>query len=676
MTPKPAIEAQMAELIKLINRYNEAYYIADEPLVPDSEYDRLTRQLQDLEDQYPECQRQDSPTQRVSGAKARAFNSVTHRVGMLSLDNAFTEAEVLAFGERLMKQLGTNSPLQFAAEPKIDGLAVSVFYEGGQLVSGATRGDGRVGEDVLTNLKTVASIPHQLTGDGFPATLEVRGEVYMTKAGFYALNQRQLKRGVKVFANPRNAAAGSLRQLDAAITAQRPLAFYAYGVGFVDDGTLPAIHSEIMACLRHWGLPTPLESQTVLGIEGCLAYYQALQAKRAQLPYDIDGVVYKVDAIDLQQQLGFIARAPRFAIAHKFPAEEQLSVVEAIDFQVGRTGALTPVARLQAVLVGGVIVTNATLHNIREIERKDVRIGDTVVVRRAGDVIPEVVSVLIDRRVIGAEPVTLPAACPCCGGPVVQSSTLKVARCTAGMACRAQLTESFKHFVGRRMMDIDGLGEKLIEQLVDRGWLKDLSDLYNLRHEDLLSLERMGPKSAHNVLQAIEASKTTTLARFLYALGIREVGEATAQTLAEHFHSLEALLAADLSSLQQVRDVGPIVAEAVHQFCQQPLNLAVIDRLRQAGVHWPAITATPEAIHDFTGKTLVLTGTLEHLSRDAATDRLRALGAHVSSSVTAKTDWLVAGSKAGSKLAKAQALQVPVLTEQQFLERLNLNHAH
>lgn len=676
MTPKPAIEAQMAELIKLINRYNEAYYIADEPLVPDSEYDRLTRQLQDLEDQYPECQRQDSPTQRVSGAKARAFNSVTHRVGMLSLDNAFTEAEVLAFGERLMKQLGTNSPLQFAAEPKIDGLAVSVFYEGGQLVSGATRGDGRVGEDVLTNLKTVASIPHQLTGDGFPATLEVRGEVYMTKAGFHALNQRQLKRGVKVFANPRNAAAGSLRQLDAAITAQRPLAFYAYGVGFVADGTLPAIHSEIMACLQHWGLPTPLESQAVLGIEGCLAYYQALQAKRAQLPYDIDGVVYKVDAIDLQQQLGFIARAPRFAIAHKFPAEEQLSVVEAIDFQVGRTGALTPVARLQAVLVGGVIVTNATLHNIREIERKDVRIGDTVVVRRAGDVIPEVVSVLIDRRVIGAEPVTLPAACPCCGGPVVQSSTLKVARCTAGMACRAQLTESFKHFVGRRMMDIDGLGEKLIEQLVDRGWLKDLSDLYNLRHEDLLSLERMGPKSAYNVLQAIEASKTTTLARFLYALGIREVGEATAQTLAEHFHSLEALLAADLSSLQQVRDVGPIVAEAVHQFCQQPLNLAVIDRLRQAGVHWPAITATPEAIHDFTGKTLVLTGTLEHLSRDAATDRLRALGAHVSSSVTAKTDWLVAGAKAGSKLAKAQALQVPVLTEDQFLKRLNLNHAH
>lgn len=676
MTPKPAIEAQMAELIKLINRYNEAYYIADEPLVPDSEYDRLTRQLQDLEDQYPECQRQDSPTQRVSGAKARAFNSVTHRIGMLSLDNAFTEAEVLAFGERLMKQLGTNSPLQFAAEPKIDGLAVSVFYEGGQLVSGATRGDGRVGEDILANLKTVASIPHQLTGDGFPATLEVRGEVYMTKAGFHALNQRQLKRGVKVFANPRNAAAGSLRQLDAAITAQRPLAFYAYGVGFVADGTLPAIHSEIMACLEHWGLPTPLESQTVLGIEGCLAYYQALQAKRAQLPYDIDGVVYKVDAIDLQQQLGFIARAPRFAIAHKFPAEEQLSVVEAIDFQVGRTGALTPVARLQAVLVGGVIVTNATLHNIREIERKDVRIGDTVVVRRAGDVIPEVVSVLIDRRVIGAVPVTLPAACPCCGGPVVQSSTLKVARCTAGMACRAQLTESFKHFVGRRMMDIDGLGEKLIEQLVDRGWLKDLSDLYNLRHEDLLSLERMGPKSAYNVLQAIEASKATTLARFLYALGIREVGEATAQTLAEHFHSLEALLAADLSSLQQVRDVGPIVAEAVHQFCQQPLNLAVIDRLRQAGVHWPAITATPEAIHDFTGKTLVLTGTLEHLSRDAATDRLRALGAHVSSSVTAKTDWLVAGSKAGSKLAKAQALQVPVLTEQQFLERLNLNHAH
>lgn len=676
MTPNPAIEAQMAELIKLINRYNEAYYIADEPLVPDSEYDRLYRQLQDLEDQYPEYQSIDSPTQAVRGAKARAFNSVTHRIGMLSLDNAFTEAEVLAFGERLMKQLGTNSPLQFAAEPKIDGLAVNLFYNGGLLVTGATRGDGHVGEDILANLKTVASIPHHLSGDDFPGTLEVRGEVYMSKAGFHALNQRQLQRGVKVFANPRNAAAGSLRQLDAAITAQRPLAFYAYGVGFVVGGALPAVHSEVMVCLQRWGFPTPLESQTVLGIEGCLAYYQALQVKRAQLPYDIDGVVYKVDAIDLQQRLGFISRAPRFAIAHKFPAEEQLSVVEAIDFQVGRTGALTPVARLQAVLVGGVIVTNATLHNIREVERKDVRIGDTVVVRRAGDVIPEVVSVLIDRRVIGAAPVTLPEVCPCCGGPVVQSSTLKVARCTAGMACRAQLTESFKHFVGRRMMDIDGLGDKLIEQLVDQGWLKDFSDLYSLRQQDLLSLERMGPKSAHNVLQAIEASKATTLARFLYALGIREVGEATAQTLAEHFHSLEAFLDADLASLQQVRDVGPIVAEAVHQFCQQPLNLAVIDRLRQAGVHWPAVTVMPEVAHEFTGKTLVLTGTLEHLSRDAAIDRLRALGAHVTNSVTAKTDWLVAGVKAGSKLAKANALQVPVLTENQFLERLNVNHAH
>lgn len=671
MTPNATVEAQMAELITLITRYNEAYYVNDAPWVPDCEYDRLTRQLQALEAQYPQLQRPDSPTQRVSGTKASAFKSVTHRVAMLSLDNAFSEVEVQAFGERLMSRLGLDSALRFAAEPKIDGLAVSLLYHHGQLIGGATRGDGQVGEDILANLKTVSAIPQRLQGDDYPQTLEVRGEVYMTKAGFQALNQRQLKHGEKVFANPRNAAAGSLRQLDSAITAQRPLAFYAYGVGFVADGTLPAAHSQIMADLRRWGLPTPAESDTVDGIDGCLTYYRALQAKRGQLPYEIDGVVYKVDDISLQQQLGFVARAPRFAIAHKFPAEEQLTRVEAIDFQVGRTGALTPVARLQPVLVGGVIVTNATLHNIKEVARKDVRLGDTVVVRRAGDVIPEVVSVLIDRRVAGAVPVVLPEVCPACGGPVLQSATLKSARCTAGLACHAQLKESFKHFVSRRMMDIDGLGDKLIEQLVDQHKVRDLADLYALNYDDVVSLERMGPKSAQNLLAAIEASKHTTLARFLYALGIREVGEATAQTLAEHFHSLEALLEADLLSLQQVRDVGPIVAEAVYHYGQQPLHLTMIERLRQAGVNWPSVERGDQMAHEFTGKTVVLTGTLEQLNRQDATERLRALGAHVTSSVTAKTDWLVAGAKAGSKLAKAHALQVPVLTEQQFLERLN-----
>ena len=671
MTVDASVQSKMAALVSQLIAYNYAYHVNDNPLVPDSEYDRLYGQLLHLEQAHPELRQVNSPTQRVGAGKAASFRSIHHPVPMLSLDNAFSSEEVHVFAERIQERLNlANTTLLFAAEPKLDGLAVSLRYQNGLFMQGATRGDGQTGEDISANLKTVQSIPLQLTGVDIPEILEIRGEVFMSKLSFHALNERQKALGEKLFANPRNAAAGSLRQLDARITKTRPLQFFAYGIGFVDGWQLPETHSAILSQLQAWGVPTPPISQVVEGVEGCLAYFEAIESRRAQLPYDIDGVVYKVDKLEYQQALGFVARAPRFAIAHKFPAEEQLTRVEAIDFQVGRTGVLTPVARLTPVLVGGVRVSSATLHNMNEIARKDVRVGDTVIVRRAGDVIPEVVSVLVDRREVGAPILHLPLVCPSCGGPVVKTEGRVAARCLAGLQCTAQWRESLKHFVSRKAMAIDGLGEKLLEQWIAHDLVHTFSDLYHLTLPVLANLERMGEKSAQNVLNAIEASKQTTLARFIYALGIHEVGEATALALAQHFKTLEALSEADQESLQQVPDVGPVVAEAFYFFMHQDANLAVIDALVKAGVSWPLVTDSVLAEHFFKGKTVVLTGTLEHTSREVVSAQLQALGAKVTGSVTRKTDFLIVGANAGSKLARATELGVNVLTEAEFLQQL------
>lgn len=669
MTETAAIEATMAALIQQLTLYNYAYHVDDQPLVPDSEYDRLYQALHQLEQAYPHYKRADSPTQRVGAGKAASFRSVAHKVPMLSLDNAFNETDVQAFAERVLERLSQTTPaiVNFAAEPKLDGLAVSLFYQKGVLVKGVTRGDGATGEDISANIMTVRSIPQRLRGEAMPAELEVRGEVFMPRAGFAALNKRQLALGEKVFANPRNAAAGSLRQLDSTITATRPLQFFAYGVGYTSQVLSAQTHSDIMAQLKAWGVPVPPISQVVTGVEGCLAYYHQLAALRQSLAYEIDGVVYKVDDLAWQQALGFVARAPRFAIAHKFPAEEQLTVVTAIDFQVGRTGTLTPVARLTPVLVGGVHVSSATLHNMGELHRKDVRVGDTVVVRRAGDVIPEIVSVLLDRRHPAAVPIMLPPACPVCGGAVVKPELMAAARCMAGFHCPAQRHESLKHFVSRKAMAIDGLGDKLLEQWLEKGLVVNFADIYHLPLASLVACDRMGEKSARNILNAIEASKQTTFARFIYALGIREVGEATALALTRHFHTLDALLAADPEQLQQVPDVGPIVAAAFYHFSHTETNLQQINALQAAGVTWPNEIATLIAENPFKDKTVVLTGTLRELPRLDAIAKLQQWGAKVVGSVTRKTDYLIVGDNAGSKLLRATELGIPVLSETEFL---------
>lgn len=659
----------IAALISQLEAYNYAYYVDDNPLVPDSEYDRLYRELQQYEALFPQLRQVNSPTQRVSGIKAAAFGSVQHKIAMKSLDNAFSVEEVKAFVQRISIRISADA-INFACEPKLDGLAVSLLYRDGRLVQGATRGDGETGEDISANLKTVRAIPTQLRGDAIPALLEVRGEVFMSKLGFADLNARQKTLGEKCFANPRNAAAGSLRQLDASITATRPLQFFAYGIGQVQGWDLPLTHSQIIAQLKLWGIPVPPISRVVTSIDACLAYYQDLSAKRSQLPYDIDGVVYKVDSLAQQQALGFVTRAPRFAIAHKFPAEEQLTVVKAIDFQVGRTGVLTPVARLIPVLVGGVQVSSATLHNMGEVKRKDVRIGDTVIVRRAGDVIPEIVSVLLDRRVSGAIPINLPQNCPACGGIVAKLDTMAATRCMAGLNCIAQCCGQLNHFVSRKAMAIDGLGEKLIEQLVAKGLVKNYADLYHLSLPTLASLNRMGEKSAANILQAIDASKQTTLARFIYALGVREVGEATAHTLAAYFQTLDAILAADQAALQALPDIGPVVAEAFYQFSHDSASLATIDALLAAGISWPKHLLSTIVDNFFKDKTVVLTGTLQQLTREAAIARLHALGAKVTNSVTRKTNYLITGEQAGSKLARATELGVAIMTEAELLEHL------
>ncbi len=734
MTAKQDERDRIAALREQIDQHNYRYYVLDEPNIPDAEYDRLMRELQALESAHPDLITPDSPTQRVGGAPLSAFTQVVHRMPMLSLDNAFDADEMAAWDKRVRDRLKLSGVVEYAAEPKLDGLAISLRYEDGRLVQAATRGDGTQGEDVTANVRTIKAIPLKLRGDDWPRVVEVRGEVFMPKTGFERLNERARKAGEKTFVNPRNAAAGSLRQLDSRITATRPLAMFCYGLGEVEGDHPAPTHDQAMARLRGWGLPISPELQVVQGVDGCLAYYADIGRRRDALPYDIDGVVFKVNDYAAQQTLGFVAKAPRWAIAHKFPAQEELTTVEAVEFQVGRTGAVTPVARLTPVFVGGVTVSNATLHNMDEVERKDVRAGDTVIVRRAGDVIPEVVSVVQEHRPAGTEPVVLPSHCPVCGSDVIKPEGEAVARCSGGLYCAAQRKEAVKHFASRKALDIDGLGDKLVEQLIDSDLIHDPADLFDLRLEQIAGLERMAEKSAQNLLNALDAAKQTTLARFLFALGIMGIGEAMAANLARELGSLQAIMAlrladliavkpsqaktfhgwacglglppttplptllgragapkwfteahalmlverfADLGSLcatgpeqvenaptRQIDGVGDVLATQLVTFFHQPHNREVIDKLIAVGVHWEEGQgpAAPER-QPLQGKTFVLTGTLSR-PRDEIKTELQALGAKVTGSVSKKTDYVVAGEAAGSKLTKAQALGVTVLDEQ------------
>ncbi|ALP53416.1 aromatic ring-opening dioxygenase LigA [Candidatus Tenderia electrophaga] len=666
----PNVEQRIQQLRDEINHHNYLYYVEDSPEIPDVEYDRLLRELQALEAKHPALVTPDSPTQRVGAEPVKAFGEVKHQIPMLSLDNAFSDDEVAEFDRRVRERLGSER-VEYVAEPKLDGLALSMLYEDGRLVQAATRGDGVSGEDVTHNVRTIASVPLRLMGKDYPARLEVRGEVYMPKQGFEALNQRARDKGDKEFVNPRNAAAGSLRQLDPRITAARPLAVYCYGVGLVEGRELASTHSGILEQLQHWGLRVSPEIKRVIGLDQVLVYYEALARRRAELPYEIDGVVYKVNRLDQREVLGFVARAPRWAIAHKFPAQEEMTRLLDIEVQVGRTGAITPVARLAPVFVGGVTVSNATLHNQDEIDRKDVRVGDTVIVRRAGDVIPEVVSVVLSKRPKNVKRFTMPQQCPVCGSDVIRAEGEAVARCSGGLFCAAQRKEAIKHFASRKAMDIDGLGDKLVEQLCQQGLIHDLADLYALTPEQLAGLERMGEKSAQNLIDALEKSKQTTLPRFLFALGIREVGEATAQGLANWFAELDAIRTATEEDLQQVPDVGPVVAAHIRAFFQQSHNLDVIDKLLQAGVHWPAVERRAVKQLPLQGKTIVLTGSLSEWTRDEVKRRLQALGAKVTGSVSKRTDLVIAGAEAGSKLSKAEQLGVEVMDEAGLTELLH-----
>jgi DNA ligase (NAD+) len=656
------------QLCQLLNEYSYQYYALDNPTVPDSEYDRLFKELLVIEEQQPELKTTDSPSQRVGAPALKSFEQVTHKKPMLSLNNVFTSEELEAFSTRVNKVLGSGRQVDFACEPKLDGLAISLLYEKGVFVQAATRGDGVTGENVTLNIKTIKSIPLKLHGENFPDELEVRGEVYLSKANFEALNAKARKHGEKEFANPRNAAAGSLRQLDSTITASRKLAMYCYDVGVFSGKAFASSHSGVLAKLREWGFAVVPHAEVVADVQACEAYYQNILKQRDKLPFEIDGVVYKVNEIQLQQELGFVARAPRWAIAHKFPAQEELSVVEAVDFQVGRTGALTPVARLKPTNVGGVMVSNATLHNLDEIRRKDVRIGDTVIIRRAGDVIPEVVSVVVAKRPADAELIDLPTTCPVCGSEVKRFGDEAAARCLGGLFCSAQRKAAIKHFASRKAMDIDGLGDKLVDQLVEVELIKHVDDLFKLQLEQLLKLERMAEKSAKNLLAALEKAKTTTLPRFLFGLGIREVGETTARNLAKHFCEIDKLIEADLETLTSINDVGPIVAENIVAFFEQPHNLEVIESLQAQGVHWPAMEVNTEE-QIYAGKTIVITGSFAGVSRDQIKEKLQAQGAKVSSSVSKKTSFVVAGEAAGSKLDKANSLGVEV-KGQDFVEAL------
>lgn len=653
-----------------LNKHAHQYYVLDEPQVSDSEYDRLMQQLQALEQLHPEWVSIDSPSQRVGGLALKEFTQVKHDMAMLSLDNAFSDEELLAFDQRIRDRLKDNSDIEYACEPKLDGIAVSLLYIDGLLQRGATRGDGQTGEDITANVRTIGSIPLRLQGVTYPKKLEVRGEIYIPKAGFDKLNDMARKNGEKVFVNPRNAAAGSLRVLDSKITAQRPLQMCCYGIGVVEGGRLPLKHADILRQLGEWGFLINPEMAVKKNIQGCRDYYQQLEKKRNRLAYDIDGIVYKVNDIRVQEKLGYISKSPRWAIARKFPAQEEMTTVIDIEFQVGRTGAVTPVARLEPVFVGGVTVSNATLHNMDEVERLDVRIGDTVVVRRAGDVIPQVAQVVKDRRQGQPRKVQLPKQCPVCRSAIERVEGEAVARCTGGLTCSAQLKEGIKHFASRRAMDIEGLGDKLVEQLVDEKLISSVADLYNLDQVQIAALERMGDKSAENLLRALEKSKHTTLARFVYALGIREVGEATAATLASHFGTLQAILDATEAQLLAVPDVGPVVARYLLEFFQQKKHRDLIAQLKSCGISWPEGEGGGGA-KALSGLTYVLTGSLEAMSRDEARDRLQALGAKVAGSVSPKTNVVVAGPGAGSKLAKAQALGITIYDENQFLLHLS-----
>ena len=659
--PSGKIQALRAE----IEEHNYRYHVLDDPTISDSRYDGLVRDLEQLEAEYPDLVTSNSPTQRVGAAPLDRFESVAHEVPMLSLNNAFSVDEVGEFDRRCRQGTGREF-LSYVAEPKIDGLAISLLYEQGELVRAATRGDGRTGEDVTLNVRSISSIPLKLRSDRVPPSLEVRGEVFMPIAGFARLNQQQQARDEKLYVNPRNAAAGSLRQLDSNVCAQRPLSFFCYAVGVWQGTPSPDSQMQMLSELREFGFPVNPLAREVTGLNACLDYYEDVMALRSSLDYEIDGVVYKVSSFEDQQALGSVSRAPRWAMAHKFPAEEETTVVKAIEIQVGRTGALTPVARLDPVFVGGVTVSNATLHNAEEIERLDVRKGDTVVIRRAGDVIPEVVSVVLDKRPRGTRRFKFPKACPVCGSGVTSDEGGVIQRCEGGLICSAQLKESIKHFSSRLAMDIEGLGAKLVEQLVDSGQVKTPADLFALSVNEFASLERMGEKSADNLISALEKSRKTTLPRFLFALGIPQVGEATAQTLAQHFGTLEALQEAPLASLEAVADVGPVVAEEIRRFFDQSHNQKVIRSLREHGVRWPEVTAGAQPVGGFSGKTVVITGTLPTLSRDQARQWLIARGAKVAGSVSSRTDFVVAGADPGSKYDKAVQLGIRILEEREM----------
>jgi len=658
--------ARAAWLAAELNRHNHSYYVLDNPSIPDAEYDQLFRELQALEQAHPELNTPDSPTQRVGAAPLPQFEQVTHSIPMLSLGNGFEDNDIVEFDRRVRDGLDTQvgTEIEYAAELKFDGLAINLRYEDGVLVQAATRGDGTTGENVTSNIRTVRAIPLRLHTDNPPKVLDVRGEVLMFKADFAKLNARQRDAGLKEFANPRNAAAGSLRQLDSRITAQRTLRFFAYGIGTLDGAEMPVSHSALLDWYSQLGLPVCNERGVVKGAAGLLDFFRGIGAKRAQLPYEIDGVVYKVNRLLQQQTLGFVSRAPRFALAHKFPAEEATTQVLDIEVQIGRTGAVTPVARLAPVFVGGVTVTNATLHNEDEVRRKDIHIGDTVIVRRAGDVIPEVVSFVPELRPVDAPAFVMPVACPICGSEIVKPEDEAIARCSGGwVKCAAQRKGGLQHFASRRAMDIEGLGDQLIEQLVDRHVITTAADLYKLGLVKLAELDRMADKSAQNVLSALEKSKSTTLGRFIYALGIRHVGEATAKELASHFGNIDALLQASEEQLLEVADIGPVVARSLLTFLADPLNRELIEQLRAAGIHWPENLPAESASKLMLGKTFVLTGSLPTLTRDAAAAMIEAAGGKVTGSVSKKTSYVVAGAEAGSKLTKAEELNIPILDE-------------
>lgn len=654
-----------------LNQHNHAYYVLDDPSIPDSEYDRLMRELQAIEQEFPQLLTADSPSQRVGGVALDSFSQVVHAVPMLSLDNAFSDTEMVDFDRRIKERinLSVSQQMTYACEPKLDGVAVSVLYKNGVLERAATRGDGSVGEDITANVRTIKSIPLRLQGDKLPNILEVRGEIYMPKDGFNRLNQKAKQAGEKPFVNPRNAAAGSLRQLDSKITATRPLEMCAYSVGQFEGGDKPNSHFQMLQMLGKLGFKINQHIKQVEGIDACEDYYQYLASIRDQLDYDIDGIVYKVNEFNLQERLGFVAKAPRWAIARKFPAQEEMTRLLDVEFQVGRTGAVTPVARLEPVFVGGVTVGNATLHNADEINRLGVCIGDTVIVRRAGDVIPQIVKAVVEKRPQGAQPIVFPERCPVCQSAVKRAEGEAVARCTGGLFCGAQTKEAIKHYASRKAMDIDGLGDKLVDALVDNDLIYSVADLYDLKLESLVNLERMAQKSAENLLKSIEISKQTTLPKFLYSLGIREVGEATAQTLANNFGTLDAVIAASMDQLLEIDDIGPIVARHIVDFFNNPDNLPIVEAIIAAGVQWKDIDQSADSL-PLKGQTWVLTGTLETMSRAEAKDKLQQFGAKVAGSVSAKTYAVVAGPGAGSKLKKAQALDIQVLTEQSLIEFL------